>query len=184
MSPSPSRRHLLGLALAVGTVAAGLAGCASPTPADYANEKPVLSLRDYFNGRVEAHGMFQDRAGKVVKRFEVVMDCRWSGDEGTLDERFTYSDGSTQRRVWTLRALPGGRFTGTAPDVVGTAQGEQRGNVFQWNYTLRQPVGERTFDVQMDDWMYLMDERVMLNRARMSKFGAEVGQVTLAFIKR
>ena len=50
MNSSPSRRRLLGLAVAVGTVA-GLAGCASPTPADYANEKPVLSLRDYFNGR-------------------------------------------------------------------------------------------------------------------------------------
>ena len=45
-------------------------------------------------------------------------------------------------------------------------------------------MGERTFDVQMDDWMYLMNERVMLNRARMSKFGVEVGQVTLTFIKR
>jgi hypothetical protein len=22
------------------------------------------------------------------------MDCRWQGDEGVLDERFTYSDGT------------------------------------------------------------------------------------------
>ena len=104
----------------------------------------ALSLRDYFNGRVRRHGMFQDRAGKVVKRFTVTMDCRWNGDTGVLDEAFRYSDGSTQRRVWTLRALGDGRFTGTADDVVGTAEGEQRGNAFHWNYTLRQPVGDKT----------------------------------------
>jgi hypothetical protein len=37
--------------------------------------------------------------------------------------------------------------------------------------------------VQFDDWMYLMDGRVMLNRAAMSKFGFRLGEVTLAFSK-
>jgi hypothetical protein len=41
-----------------------------------------------------------------------------------------------------------------------------------------------TWDVQFDDWMFLMDERVMLNRAVMSKFGIRLGEVTLAFEKR
>jgi Protein of unknown function (DUF3833) len=163
--------------------AALLAGCAAPRPSDYAAERPLLSLRDYFNGRVQAHGMFQDRFGKVVKRFTVTMDCSWRGDEGVLDESFRFSDGSTQRRVWRLKALPDGRFSGTADDVVGTALGEQRGNAFQWNYTLRQPVGDSVYDVQMDDWMVLVDQKVMLNRATMSKFGIRVGEVTLAFTR-
>ena len=161
-----------------------LAGCAAPVPADYASERPLLSLRDYFNGRVDAHGMFQDRAGKVVKRFTVVMDCAWKGNDGTLDERFTFSDGSTQRRVWKLVALANGRFTGTAEDVVGTASGEQQGNAFHWNYTLKQPAGDAVYEVRMDDWMYLVDGQVMLNRAEMSKFGITVGTVTLSFVKK
>ena len=33
----------------------------------------------------------------------------------------------------------------------------------------------------MDDWMYLMDEDTLINRTLMSKFGVEVGQVTLFF---
>ncbi|MFX7862321.1 DUF3833 family protein, partial [Acinetobacter baumannii] len=40
-----------------------------------------------------------------------------------------------------------------------------------------------TYDVQFDDWMYLVDSQVMLNRARMSKFGIGVGEVTLSFLK-
>lgn len=183
------RRLFATFTLAAAAVAGAvlLTGCASPSPADYAAERPTLSLRDYFNGRIEAHGMFQNRSGKVVKRFDVTMDCSWSGpnnENGVLDESFVYSDGTTQRRIWKLKALPDGRFTGTADDVVGTAQGEQRGNAFQWRYTLKQPVGDSVYEVQMDDWMYLMNGRVMLNRAAMSKFGIRVGEVTLAFDKR
>ena len=29
----------------------------------------------------------------------------------------------------------------------------------------------KTYEVQFDDWMYLMDDAVMLNKAEMSKFG-------------
>ncbi|RYY93701.1 MAG: DUF3833 domain-containing protein [Comamonadaceae bacterium] len=165
-------------------LAATLAGCAAPQPADYAAERPVLSLQRYFDGKLEAHGMFQNRFGKVVKRFVVQMECRWNGDEGVLDESFTYSDGTTGRRVWKLKALPDGRFTGTADDVVGVAQGEQRGNAFHWKYTLKQPIDDKVYEVQMDDWMFLVDDRVMLNRAEMSKFGVTLGAVTLSFIKR
>ena len=171
-------------ALATAALAVALAGCAAPQPSDYAAERPVLSLQRYFDGKLEAHGMFQDRSGKVVKRFVVQMDCRWTGDDGVLDESFTYSDGTTGRRVWKLKALPDGRFTGTADDVVGVAQGEQRGNAFHWRYTLKQPVGDKVYDVQMDDWMVLVDDKVMLNRAEMSKFGVTLGAVTLSFTRR
>jgi hypothetical protein len=58
------------------------------------------------------------------------------------------------------------------------------GNALNWAYTLRLTVDGRTWDVQFDDWMFLMDERVMLNRAVMSKFGIRLGEVTLAFHKR
>jgi hypothetical protein len=38
--------------------------------------------------------------------------------------------------------------------------------------------------VQFDDWMYLMSDKVMLNKAQMSKFGIKLGEVTLSFVKR
>ena len=177
-----NRRTLLAGGAAV--AAAGVAGCASsPVPADYASEKPVLDLRQYFNGKLVAHGVFTDRSGKVVRRFVVDMDCTWQGEKGVLDERFRYSDGTTERRVWRLTHEGNGRYTGTADDVVGTASGQTAGNAFFWSYTLRLPVGERTFDMQFDDWMWLVDEKVMLNKAVMSKFGIRFGEVTLAFTK-
>lgn len=159
--------------------------CATPVePAHYASEKPVLDLKQYFNGTLDANGMFQDRAGTVIKRFAVVMTCTWQGDVGTLDEDFTYSDGTRQRRVWTLRKTGADHYVGTAADVVGQAEGVIAGNALRWRYTLALPVDGKVINVQMEDWMYLMNERVMLNRAAMSKYGFHVGDVTLTFDKR
>ena len=175
-----TRRHVL-LALLAGS--AVLAGCASPQVSDYAQQRPKLELDRYFNGRIRAHGIFQKRGGEVVRRFTVVMDCHWEGNQGVLDEAFSYSDGSTQRRVWRLTKHADGRYTGRADDVVGEAEGQESGNAFRWNYTLRQPVDGKDYDVQFDDWMFLVDERVMLNRATMSKFGITLGEVLLSFTK-
>ena len=176
-----NRRHWLGLLTVTGT--ATVLGCASPQAGDYAQERPLLELDQYFNGRVRAHGIFQKRGGEVARRFTVIMDCSWAGNEGVLDERFTYSDGSTQRRVWHLTKLSNGRYTGRADDVVGEANGQTAGNAFRWNYTLRLPVDGKEYEVQFDDWMFLIDERVMLNRATMTKFGVRLGEVLLSFSK-
>jgi Protein of unknown function (DUF3833) len=184
---APRRRWLKKVALPgllLGAVSAVLPGCASsPKPADYAAEKPVLDLQSYFNGQLTAHGLFTDRSGQVVRRFTVQMNCTWTGDQGVLDEDFTYSDGKKERRIWRLTRHADGRYSGSADDVVGQAQGQVAGNAFQWKYTLKLPVNGSVYEVQFDDWMYLMDERVMLNKAVMSKFGFRLGEVTLAFYK-
>ena len=178
------RRLLLASAIGTTLTTAGLVGCASPTVNDYAGEKPALDLPAYFNGIVDAWGVFTDRQGKVVKRFTVEMRCQWKDGIGVLDEDFVYADGTQEKRVWTLTDLGTGQFQGTAGDVVGTALGQVKGNAFRWQYTLALPVDGMVLHVQMDDWMYLMNDRVMLNKARMSKLGVHLGDVTLSFAKR
>jgi len=181
----PPRRRFLraGTSVAAASVLA-LAGCAAPNIQDYASEKPVLDLRSYFNGTLDGYGIFTDRGGKVVRRFTVVIQASWSGDQGVLDEDFIYSDGTKEKRVWRITRLPDGSYTGTAGDIVGQARGVARGNTLNWSYTMALPVDGRVIEVQFDDWMYLMDDTVMLNKAEMSKFGIRLGEVTLAFKKR
>jgi hypothetical protein len=144
----------------------------------------VLDLKTYFNGELVAHGIFTDRGGKVARRFTVRMTGSWNGKQGTLDERFSYSDGKTERRVWRLTDEGDGRWTGRADDVVGVAEGRSAGNALNWKYTLALPVDGKVYEVQFDDWMYLMDDKVMLNKAQMSKFGFHLGEVTLSFTKQ
>jgi hypothetical protein len=170
--------------LAAVVAAAMLAGCAAVDPQVYSAEKPMLDLKTYFNGTLVGHGMFQSRSGKVERRFVVTIDAKWEGDVGTLDERFEWSDGEKQRRVWKITRTGEGTYTGTADDVVGTAQGRAAGNALYWTYTLALPVSGRTWHVRFDDWMYLIDDKVMLNTAVMSKWGIRLGQVTLSFTRK
>ena len=162
---------------------AGLTSCASVDVAEYRTQTPALDLAQYFNGTIDGWGMFQDRSGNVVRRFTVVIDARWDGNRGTLDEHFVFDDGEKQNRVWTL-VKDVDRYTGTAGDVVGTGAGAQQGNAFNLKYVLALPVGGRVWHVDMDDWMWAVDEKTVLNRTTMTKFGFKVGEVTLAFRKR
>ncbi|MCZ8109778.1 MAG: DUF3833 domain-containing protein [Betaproteobacteria bacterium] len=180
-TPTLARRGALAALLAASAL---VLGCASPAPADYAGEKPVLDLKRYFNGELVAHGIFTDRSGKVARRFVVQLTGTWTGNQGVLDERFIYSDGKTERRVWRLTDLGGGRWEGRADDVVGIATGVSSGNALNWRYTLALPVDGKVYEVQFDDWMYLVDDKVMLNKATMSKFGIRLGEVTLSFTKK
>ena len=41
----------------------------------------------------------------------------------------------------------------------------------------------RVIEFQFDDWMYQMDDRTMINKAAMRKFGITFGEVTLSFLK-
>ena len=179
-----NRRTLLLSGMATTAMAANLSGCASPTINDFAGQKPALDLRTYFNGMVDAWGIFTDRNGKVVKRFTVEMKCQWQNDQGILDEDFVYADGTKEKRVWQLTHKGNGTYEGTAGDVVGLAQGQTQGNAFNWQYTLAVPIEGTLLHVQMDDWMYLMNDRVMLNKTRMTKLGVHLGDVTLSFTKR
>ncbi len=172
------------LSIFLTTMLLGLISCSTQNLQDYKAERPVLDLKSYFNGTIDAYGIFTDWTGEVTKRFTVVIVCQWNGSKGILDETFTYSDGSLQKRIWHLERLTNGKYTGRADDVIGEAHGDVAGNTFHWSYTLRLPVDKTTYEVDFDDWMYLVDDRVMLNKAKMSKFGLPLGEVTLSFVKR
>ena len=165
-----------------------LLACSGPNVKQYANEKPILDLSEYFSGTIDAYGIFTDRSGEVKKRFTVLIKADWKVVDGkkvgTLDESFDYSDGSKQKRIWTLIEQSPGKYIGRADDVVGDALGESAGNALNWAYTLALPVDGTIYHVQFNDWMYLITPKVMLNKAKMSKFGIDLGEVTLSFYKR
>ncbi|TPG75674.1 DUF3833 domain-containing protein [Pseudomonas arsenicoxydans] len=157
-----------------------LAGCGVNVQR-YSEQNPKLDLPGFFVGRVDGWGMFQKRSGEVIKRFHVLISSRMDGQNLIMHEAFTYSDGTRQTRVWTLYPDGPGRWRGTAGDVVGESHGEVAGNALHWRYELSLPVDDKVYQVHFDDWMYLLDENTMANRSAMTKFGVELGQVTLFF---
>jgi hypothetical protein len=161
-----------------------LNGCASHSIAQYEGTKPSLALEDYFKGPIKAWGIVQDRSGKVINKFDIVMVGTWEGDTGTLKEDFTYYNGKTQQRIWTIKKIGDGKYEGTASDILNTATGETKGNAAQWNYVMDLPVGDKTFRVTFDDWMFLMNDGVIINRSYIKKFGITWAELTIMMQKQ
>ena len=156
-------------------------GCATQNIQAYQNTTPTLDMHEFFSDQIDGWGMFQGRNGEVKKRFYVDIDATHEGDNIiVLNENFSWADGSKSQRIWRLTKQTDGSWRGTAGDVIGEARGEVTGNTLHWQYLLELPVDDKTYKVNFDDWMYLVDKDVMLNRSVMKKFGVELGSVTLS----
>lgn len=152
-------------------------------PEHFVGRGPALTLEDYFDGPVEAWGLVQDRFGKVRRQFRVTVVGERTAEGCRLHETFRYDDGASESRVWEVRNLGGGRYEGTADDVVGRARGRAAGPALNWHYRLRLSIGGRRRTITFDDWMLLQDGGVLINRARLSKWGIFLGEVMLFFRK-
>lgn len=150
----------------------------------YTDTAPRADIREYFNGPIKAWGIVQDWRGRVVNRFDVEMVGSWKGDIGTLTEHFTYYNGKKQERVWTIKKLADGSFEGTAGDIIDTAKGNTNGSAVQWNYVMDVPVDDTTYRLRFDDWMWAMNDGVLINRSYLKKFGLTVAELTLFMQKQ
>ncbi len=163
---------------------AGLAmlyGCAGMQISEFEGKEPRLELERYFEGRSRATGLFEDRFGRLRRQFVVDIEGTWDGELLTLDERFRYADGERDRRVWRITKIDDSTYEGRADDIIGVAKGKVAGNALNWRYSMDLPVGDSTWRVDFDDWMFLQEDGVLLNRARMSKWGITLGTVMLSF---
>lgn len=161
-----------------------LSGCFSHSVDYYQEGQPKLDIKDYFNGPIKAWGVVQDWRGRVVRKFDIEMVGRWEGDEGTLEEHFNYYDGETQQRTWKIKKLSDNRYQGTAGDILDKATGEQSGDSVNWHYVMDLPVDGSTYRIKFDDWMWLMNDGVLINRSYLRKFGLTVAELTIFMQKQ
>ncbi len=164
-----------------------LAGCTSVE--DYAGNAPAMDFHEFFTGDVDGWGIVTDWRGRVTHRFHVAMHGtrieRNGEDFLRLDETFTWADGRTTERYWEVVKHENGRYSATAPDVPGGASGQAAGNAIRWRYTFAMPYKEgKTVELNMDDWMWMVDENTLMNRNRMSKWFLPVGELVITFRKK
>lgn len=158
--------------------------CCSGGIEQYSNNSPKFDLLKYFKGDLEAFGMMQDRSGKVTRRFTVKMNGVVDGNKLTLHEYFVFDDGEKQERTWKVEFKDENNFTASAGDVIGVAKGKQYGNALQMKYVLRVPYKKSEIDLTVDDWMYLIDEKRLVNVSKIKKFGFTVAKLTIGFNKK
>ncbi len=170
--------------LIIAGVAMSISNCSKSKLGAYEGEKPELDIKEYFNGPIKAWGMVQDWRGKVTRRFDVEMKGEWEGNKGTLTEHFKYYDGKTQDRVWHITKLSDDRYEGRASDVSDVASGMTSGNTINWHYHMDLEVDGKKYNIKFDDWMWLMNDGVLINRSYLKKFGIKVAELTIFMQKQ
>lgn len=161
-----------------------LSSCGSNNLEYYKGTKPEVDIKTYFNGPIKAWGIVQDWRGRVVSRFDINMVGKWKGNTGTLTEKFSYYDGKKQERVWTIHKLADGSYEGTAADILDKATGNVLGNAARWNYVMDLPVDNTTYRITFDDWMWQLNDGVLINRSYLKKFGITVSELTIFMQKQ
>ncbi len=141
------------------------------------HSQPQIDLRQHLSGPIQCEGMIHGPTGNLASRFTAQMHGRWDGANGVLEENFSYASGGTQKREWRLKMGNDGRFTATADDVIGVAQGEYAGCSIRMTYRLRLPAESGGHVLTVTDWLYLSENGVILNRSEMRKFGFKVGEL-------
>lgn len=160
-----------------------LSSCSTTEIDDYASNQPTLAPQAFFNGPLSAHGVLKDRSGKVTRYFNASINAYWKDGVGTLEEKFIFDDGEVQFRNWTLTPTATGSYAATAGDVIGTGKAQVKGNAMQLNYVLEINYKGSPLQLQVDDWMWQVDSKTLLNESTLRKWGFKVGSIQLVIVK-
>jgi hypothetical protein len=170
---------LIGVALTLALIALAqrLIGFQAQKPGDYAALEPVMDIRKHLSGPIRCEGVIYGPNGRVSSRFTADMEGRWDGNRGVLAEKFSYDSGTKQDREWRLTIGNDGRIQADADDLVGQGSGAQSGNSVRLTYTIRLPESAGGHALQVTDWMYLVDDKTIVNRSQFRKFGVKVAEL-------
>ena len=144
------------------------------------NAPPFDPVR-FFAGTFQAQGMFVDRFGQVQKRFMIDITCNTENKKTTLHEKFTYDDGETETRSWTIVKQGEDKYTAHTDNVIGKGEGYVKGAVFKLKYDFLLTLFGRKVRVHFDDVMVKQTENTILSRTRLTKFGLLLGELFITF---
>ncbi len=154
---------------------------AQPTPGQPAEAVPRFELPSFFAGRTKAWGIFEDRFGRLRRRFDVELYGSWQGDVFKLDEHFVYDDGRVEQRIWLIKHVAPGHFEARCDDCIGVAAGMYSDGKVHMTYAFRLRLPSRVISVDIDDRLYRVDAFTAINRSTVRKWGIRIGEISLFF---
>jgi hypothetical protein len=145
--------------------------------------RPAFDLFRFLAGRTVAHGVFEDRFGKLRRSFTVEIEGKANDGVLTLEEDFIFSDGTTDHRLWRLEKTAEDRFTAICGDTLAPADGRIGPEQCEMSYKIMLDIGSRQLAVRFDDVFYPLDDTTMINRATVTKLGFRLGQTIIVLSK-
>ncbi|MBS0546708.1 MAG: DUF3833 family protein [Proteobacteria bacterium] len=136
--------------------------------------KPLV-LEEFFSAPVRVEGTFLNVWSRVRLGIVIEIVPAWDGRVLSLDERFTYSDGTADHKVWRLEKTGAGTYAGSREDMIGTGRVWTEDSAVRLSYVLLLAGMGFTFD----ETMMLRDDATMYARSTVKKWGILIGRVEL-----
>jgi Protein of unknown function (DUF3833) len=149
---------------------------ALPTP-----DMVPFDLTTFLFGTSTARGVFEDRFGRLRRRFDVKLHGSWQDGVFKLEEQFVYDDGSVEQRVWWVKPVAADRFEARCDDCIGVAAGTCTTDIIRMSYLFRLRLPSRVIAATIDDRFYRVTAQTAINRATVRKWGIRIGEITLVF---
>ena len=145
---------------------------------DYANQTPSLTIQHYFNGKISAYSLLQDKNKKTTRRFVSHIIGKKQQDNLVFIESSNDTNNYKHNRVWCFHMVDEHHFAGLGSDISGVIQGEQFGNVIHMQYKIPVPtyLVKESFDMR-NEFISRIQTSIAQNIYSLLRAGGPLSQI-------
>ena len=149
----------------------------------YSNFKN-LNFEKFFSGKVIAKGnLIVFFPKKIIKNLYVVFQGVFKNDELKLSEKYFVNDNVTIRK-WLFKKKSNSLFIGSEKNVKGDITVNIEKNYLKMKYNFKLIIWRFTITVLINDHMFLINDKEIVNTTYVSKFGINLAKVILLYKKK
>lgn len=137
----------------------------------YKKNKPILKIQDFFCDTLKGWGILESKGGIVKRRFTINAHGIWQENSGKITDHFYFDNNEEELREWNIQLISNESFIATSPSCIGIAKGSQIGNVINFNYRSNLTSEGKNYLVNLSEWWFLIDEKTLIVKAKIKKFG-------------
>lgn len=145
-----------------------------------------LDLPAFFEGRTHGSGKFVSPLFGTERTIAVDTVGKVDGDTLVLTEYVRYGDGQRETAIWRFERAGDGRYDGRRSRVAGVVPvrtGSDGAVRMGYVAEVNGPDGA-AMKLRFEDTLRQTDPRTVVNTARVTYAGIEVGSVEITFVKR
>ncbi len=140
-------------------------------------ETPPFRMEVFYAGLLHGWGHLVDHRGGGERSMTATLHGEWDGELLTLDQSWMPEGAAAERRIWRIRPTAAGCYSGTAADVVGTADGRWADGALRWSYLTDVAVGEHAWRLSCEEELRPQTANVATVQVRISKFGLLIAEI-------
>lgn len=168
------------------TIATGIStAAASLTTATHSEHRTQeqFVLEDFFAGHTIAHAEFAAING-LRRSFQIDITSVWESDTLSLHEKFAFEDGETDQKIWQFEKVADGKYVANREDLLRPVEATIHNGTLRYSYKLFLNPTQKKNVVRFRDRITIVDERTLINKALVFKYGIPVGKVSGIFLKQ